>query len=388
MGNGQAPMIQPGMDGMEFYPGSNNIRAQMGQNGGGQSNSNHALQDYQMQLMLLEQQNKKRLLMARQEQDSIRPGEGPGMAGQAGFAPTMSPQPSRSGPSPNPSEQMKRGTPKMGPAGLPGVPNSPMPDGSMPHGRGSPGTMNMANGMNMDMMQPGMKGVEGMPPMQPGMRPPSSHPGFNGAIPNAQMEAMRAAQAGRMANGGNWPQGPPGQGPGIPQVSQGQPNQQMGTPRQGTAAMPPPPTANNATNGRPASPAAPPAASTPQQSNKPAPAKKDKTNKADRKVIDHKLEIINYTNYLNSNLKREGQQPLQHHQQTMNNRLKRPRLKLRLLQCIQSLSTMVKMPILRTKLHPVNNTLRYLLLPLRSTNYHRTTLCPNLTQTCLVSVVQ
>ncbi|GAB7323923.1 hypothetical protein MBLNU13_g07346t1 [Cladosporium sp. NU13] len=31
---------------------------------------NHALQDYQMQLMLLEQQNKKRLLMARQEQDS------------------------------------------------------------------------------------------------------------------------------------------------------------------------------------------------------------------------------------------------------------------------------------------------------------------------------
>lgn len=33
---------------------------------------NHALQDYQMQLMLLEQQNKKRLLMARQEQDATR----------------------------------------------------------------------------------------------------------------------------------------------------------------------------------------------------------------------------------------------------------------------------------------------------------------------------
>ena len=29
------------------------------------------LQDYQMQLMLLEQQNKKRLLMARQEQDTV-----------------------------------------------------------------------------------------------------------------------------------------------------------------------------------------------------------------------------------------------------------------------------------------------------------------------------
>jgi hypothetical protein len=32
---------------------------------------NHALQDYQMQLMLIEQQNKKRLLLARQEQDNI-----------------------------------------------------------------------------------------------------------------------------------------------------------------------------------------------------------------------------------------------------------------------------------------------------------------------------
>ena len=34
-------------------------------------NSSHALQDYQMQLMLLEQQNKKRLMMARQEQGNI-----------------------------------------------------------------------------------------------------------------------------------------------------------------------------------------------------------------------------------------------------------------------------------------------------------------------------
>ncbi|KAM0689173.1 hypothetical protein Q7P36_011250 [Cladosporium allicinum] len=37
----------------------------------GTNNGNHALQDYQMQLMLLEQQNKKRLLMARQYQDSM-----------------------------------------------------------------------------------------------------------------------------------------------------------------------------------------------------------------------------------------------------------------------------------------------------------------------------
>ena len=37
------------------------------------SRGNHALQDYQMQLMLLEQQNKKRLLRARQEQEHPRP---------------------------------------------------------------------------------------------------------------------------------------------------------------------------------------------------------------------------------------------------------------------------------------------------------------------------
>ena len=41
--------------------------------GGGQAGrgSNHALMDHQIQLLLLEQQNKKRLMMARQEQDTI-----------------------------------------------------------------------------------------------------------------------------------------------------------------------------------------------------------------------------------------------------------------------------------------------------------------------------
>jgi hypothetical protein len=38
------------------------------------SRGNHALQDYQMQLMQLEQQNKRRLLLARQEQDGITAG--------------------------------------------------------------------------------------------------------------------------------------------------------------------------------------------------------------------------------------------------------------------------------------------------------------------------
>jgi len=66
------------------------------------NSGNHALQDYQMQLMLLEQQNKKRLLMARQEQDSMSPPSSmpPGANGQS--APNTSPQGSRAGgPSPD-----------------------------------------------------------------------------------------------------------------------------------------------------------------------------------------------------------------------------------------------------------------------------------------------
>lgn len=55
---------------------------------GGQPNSggNHVLQDYQMQLMLLEKQNKKRIMMARQEQDSVGsiPRDGQGGSGPNG----------------------------------------------------------------------------------------------------------------------------------------------------------------------------------------------------------------------------------------------------------------------------------------------------------------
>ena len=289
--NGQGgPMMQPGMDGMEYY-GNGGMRPQMTQNGG-QSSSNHALQDYQMQLMLLEQQNKKRLLMARQEQDNnIRPDQA-GMAGQPNFAPNMSPSGSRNGPSPNPSEQMKRGTPKMGQVPLPG---SPMPgDGSMPHGRGSPGAMSFPNGMNMDMMQ-AMKGVEGLPMGQNAMRPPSSHPMFPNGVPAnpQQMEAMRQAQAaqGRLPNGATWQQGPQGQAPGAPPAGQPQ-NGQMGTPQTRNVAMPPPqnPTvnanANSANGGRPASPAQSAAAGTPQTTNKPAPTgKKGKADKASERKV-------------------------------------------------------------------------------------------------------
>lgn len=47
------------------------------------TSGNHALQDYQLQLMLLEQQNKKRLMMARQEQDNGNPGLNIGYAATA-----------------------------------------------------------------------------------------------------------------------------------------------------------------------------------------------------------------------------------------------------------------------------------------------------------------
>lgn len=278
-----SPMMQPGFD-----PGAADYNQAMmrGVAPGNANNGNHALQDYQMQLMLLEQQNKKRLLMARQEQDTIRQPDGQPMPGGPGFAPGMSPSGSRSGPSPGPNEQMGKRTPKMGQAGLPG---SPMPDGSMAQARGSPVTMNFSGQMPADMYQ--MRGMEnGMGPVGPnGMRmPPSSHPGQMGPgamnpAQQQQFEAMRAQQP-RMPNGQQWQgQPPPGQAP-VMQPSQGQQTAQMGTPQQRNA-MPPPqgvPAGTGANGVRPTSPAqgAPP---TPQPANKANPKGKKET-KEPRKV--------------------------------------------------------------------------------------------------------
>ncbi len=251
---------------------------------GNANGGNHALQDYQMQLMLLEQQNKKRLLMARQEQDIISRPDGQPMPGGPGYAPGMSPSGSRSGPSPGPNEQGKRGgTPKMGASGLPG---SPMPDGSMPQARGSPAALSFTGQMPAEM-QYQMNGMGAVGPN--GLRlPPSSHPGQMGAgtFPaQQQMEAIRQAQAaGRMPNGQQWPQGlPPGQSP-MMQPNQAPQPAQIGTPHQRNA-MPPPqavPAGTAANGARPSSPAqgAPP---TPQATNKPNPKGKKDT-KETRKV--------------------------------------------------------------------------------------------------------
>ena len=292
--NQGSPMMQPMGDGQMnganlegYYNGNAQMRGVIAPNGG-----NHALQDYQMQLMLLEQQNKKRLLMARQEQSDLRPDQVGGAAagGQPGFQ-SMSPQGSRSGPSPNPQDQMKRGTPKMGQAGLPG---SPLPDGSMPQARGSPAAM----GFNAGQMPPSMtpqlyhemdqmnKNMPGGAPNGNMMRPPSSHPpGFTGQFNPQQLELLqRQQQAGRMP-GQNWQQPQPGQAQMMQQPPQGQQQpQQMGTPQQRTAMPPPqaPPAGNNNGRTQPSSPQQPAAPPTPQPANKANP----KAKKGEKKVCD------------------------------------------------------------------------------------------------------
>jgi hypothetical protein len=71
------------------------------------TSGNHPLQDYQIQLILLEQQNKKKLMMARQEQENIS--RDTSMPEPAGIKPLgISPSRSKISTSPNPSEQMKR----------------------------------------------------------------------------------------------------------------------------------------------------------------------------------------------------------------------------------------------------------------------------------------
>ena len=293
--------IRPGPGGAQAAPGSN-----------------HALQDYQMQLMLLEQQNKKRLMMARQEQDNMpgmpREGVPGGPGGPQGQGPNeqpfpeASPQAMRSGASPNPSEQMKRGTPQMNNSGIP----SPVPEGGQSRGSPNPAMNFMGNQGDPSMAPHFFKGMENnMAAAQAqmnGMRPPSSHPGqpFNGQMtPQQQMMAARQhqqqqqqqqQQQGQQPQPGlqqgqgapqQWQQGPNGQM--VPQGMQPQNQQVQGTPQQ--RSMPPPsaPAAGgNLTNSRTtASPqqaaAAPP---TPNQSNKAAPKKKE-SKAAKDKVSTH-----------------------------------------------------------------------------------------------------
>lgn len=262
-GQGMPQGMQVGSDGQsvqDFYNAQNGGRPlQMGaaaaqqqavaQAQGQNSNGNHALQDYQMQLMLLEQQNKKRLLMARQEQDSMThpggsvPPQVPNGQGGQQFvgAPGMSPQGSRAGdPSPNPNDMMGRGTPKIGKAGM-------SPNGADMAGRGSPGPGMMdPNLVPPQLRQQMMQSANG----QPMMRPPSSHPGAMGQPMSAeQMQLMRpgGGMPQQLPNG-QWSQAGPGQGqpmmPGQPPQGPQQGGPPNMTPRQGNQPMPPPPPPN------------------------------------------------------------------------------------------------------------------------------------------------
>lgn len=292
------PQGSPALDGNGEFFNANNIRS-LQQSGAPNNNSNHALQDYQMQLMLLEQQNKKRLLMARQEQDAtVANGTGGAMPGQQAFgAPAMSPSNSRTGPSPNP-EDMKRGTPKMAPSGM------PQPGMEGMQGRGSPAPGFDPNQMNPNM-PPGFQGMKmpgGMMPNGQMMPAATSHPAFNaqmnGQMTPQQMEMMRQ-QAGRP--NGPWPQGPP---PGMMQPQQ-PPNM---TPR--NSNMPPPPapaTGEGQNRTQPSSPsqanAAPP---TPSQSNKPNPKGKKETGKGN-KVSPGTIECVSqFANFQSESLRKEG----------------------------------------------------------------------------------
>ncbi|KAL5339291.1 hypothetical protein BJX70DRAFT_397902 [Aspergillus crustosus] len=285
----QADLV-PMPDGQGMYPMNGDFYSANGQMAqvragvqtpGGQ-HGNHALQDYQMQLMLLEQQNKRRLMMARQEQDSMTRGpDGQPLPVQQGqqpgqqMLPGTSPQGSRTGASPNPNDQTKRGTPKIAQSGLPGSPSAP---DAMMQGRGSPASMGFTGQMPPEMapqffmkgMQDGMQGPNGM-------RPPSN-PAYSGP----QMGQPIPAGANRMPNGGWQPQ--QGGQPMLPQQSPIIQPPTTGTP-QSVNSMPPPQAPPTANAGRqpPPSPqtgaAAPP---TPQPGTKAPPKKKETKDRAKR----------------------------------------------------------------------------------------------------------
>jgi len=243
----------------DMFPGgpqSAAIRAQMQQIPANLANMSQnpntqggALADYQMQLMLLEQQNKRRLMMARQEQDVA----GNQMIGPGGaMAPGMSPGMSRTGQSPPGGDGTIRGTPRMGvdmltSAGL----------------RGSPAPVNMdpnqmPNGLMQQQFFPSMAGPNGM------MRNPMAN-----GMATQQLEMMRRNQAN-----GQWP---PGQMPG-PMMQ----TPMMQGPNDQRTSMPPPqaPGPGALNRNQPPSPQQPPAPPTPSQPNKTNPkGKKEKETK-------------------------------------------------------------------------------------------------------------
>ncbi|MBE7180392.1 MAG: hypothetical protein INR71_04130 [Terriglobus roseus] len=189
------------------------------------------------------------------------------------FAPSMSPSGSRQGPSPNPADQMKRGTPQMGQKGLPAG-NSPAGMEGVQGSRASP-----APPFDPSMAPQFYPGVN--PQMAGNMqRPPSSYPGGFQIPPNMTQQQAAEMQRRQQQFPGMMGQPQPGQQMGQ-QPGQPQP-QPMGTPRQAQNNMPPPP-APQATSDPKANPTSPnqggqPQPPTPSQQTKSIPKgnKKDK----------------------------------------------------------------------------------------------------------------
>ena len=233
-----------------------------------------ALADYQMQLMLLEQQNKRRLLMARQEQETIPQTGPPNAAGQ----PAMMSQPmpfnvGRQGQSPGPNDMTKRNPSQMT--------QSPRPDGIVGT-RGSPAPPMFENAQptigNPQFFQQNQ--------MRNGMGPNGILNGIQG--PNGQMRPMSAMQAPR-------PGVPGGQfAPGMPPFGQTPQQQPMSNPNNPNGNQPtnqpansmPPPQAPVHQNGKPPSPsAAGQVPGTPSQKKEAGPkSKKDSTKKETSKA--------------------------------------------------------------------------------------------------------
>lgn len=278
MGNIDPQFGMNGMDGMNYarMPGQTGM-----QNGQAAQSGNHALQDYQMQLMLLEQQNKKRLMMARQEQDSIIRGDnGAPLPGQGGMQQGISPSGSRTGTSPNPMDQMKRVTSQMGM----GSPSG----GDIQARGGSPIQFMHGQGPDFVNNELFMNKQQGLVPGGPNMRQQTM-----------DINALRAQQV-RAAG-----QFPPGQ-PMAQNPSQGQPHP-MGTPGMRNEMPPPPGPAAGGSAQRGAQPSSPNsggAPPTPSQANKPNPkGKKGKEGETARKVCIFVAELMSTNNEQRPNKK-------------------------------------------------------------------------------------
>ena len=236
-----------------------------------------ALADYQMQLMLLEQQNKRRLLMARQEQEGVSgpPGGNPQpvMQGQMPFPPPPGMSPRRTaGQSPSPHDGLKRNHSQMT--------QSPRPDNMVSRGSPVPGMFDPSQNPQMGaqpqfLMNGAMKG--------PGAMMQGGGPNFPGG-PNG-MKAQMGMRPGGVPYNPQQMNGPFAQNPQQQQQQQQPP--QNGNPQANTQggqppnSMPPPQAPVNTAAGRSTNPSSPqpPAPPTPNQTNKAGPKQKKETAK-------------------------------------------------------------------------------------------------------------